>query len=327
MNKFFDKHLYETQVNSENKELLEEYKIEMIAQGKSKGTIKQYYNDIRIVMFLVYKNFKNKTFCDLTRKDCKKLMISMQTDLDMSSARCNRIKSSLSTMMDFAIDDPDYEEEYKVNHFVKIKGLKKKPIREIHFLTQKQIDLLYNYLIEHEKYQEALFLALAIDSAGRKNELYQVRKDSIFDDGSFTNTVTGKGGKEFKLMYHDRTKEAFKLYMKNRGEDNLLTLWITRKNGKKTPLAYTSLDNMKVRWINILEKITGKRVEFNIHSLRHTSLELYNTGEHYMCKKLGIDKMELTVLQKLAHHNDISTTESYLKDRSEDELMSSFQLI
>lgn len=45
-----------------------------------------------------------------------------------------------------------------------------------------------------------------------------------------------------------------------------------------------------------------------------------------MCKKLGIEKLELSELQLMANHNDISTTNSYLQDRSKDILKEKFKL-
>ena len=65
---------------------------------------------------------------------------------------------------------------------------------------------------------------------------------------------------------------------------------------------------------------------FNAHSFRHIALELLSTGDHYICKKLGKEKFELRELQLLANHSDISTTASYLADKSEDELLAAFGL-
>lgn len=44
-----------------------------------------------------------------------------------------------------------------------------------------------------------------------------------------------------------------------------------------------------------------------------------------MCKKLN-KKFELSELKLLAHHNDISTTDSYLKSKDEDLLLEAFAL-
>lgn len=63
--------------------------------------------------------------------------------------------------------------------------------------------------------------------------------------------------------------------------------------------------------------------ELNVHSLRHTALELLSTGEHYICKNLN-KKFELSELKLLAHHSDVATTDSYLRPKDEDMLLEAF---
>ena len=82
---------------------------------------------------------------------------------------------------------------------------------------------------------------------------------------------------------------------------------------------------MVVSWRKILEEKTGEYKEFNVHSLRHISLELLSTGEHYVAKKLG-KKFDLDSLKLLAHHESIETTSGYLRDRSDDMLLEAFNL-
>ena len=125
-------------------------------------------------------------------------------------------------------------------------------------------------------------------------------------------------------MYNDMTKEAFELYMKQRGEDDIKSLWITSR-GERRKLDVDGLYDMVVSWRKILEEKTGEYKEFNVHSLRHISLELLSTGEHYVAKKLG-KKFDLDSLKLLAHHESIETTSGYLRDRSDDMLLEAFNL-
>ena len=112
--------------------------------------------------------------------------------------------------------------------------------------------------------------------------------------------------------------------MEQRGEDDIDSLWIVTRGGIR-PANVDTLYDMVGSWRKILLEKTGEYKEFNVHSLRHISLELLSTGDHYLAKKLG-KKFELNELKLLAHNEDISTTDSYLRDKSDDLLMESFGL-
>ena len=313
-------------VNKHNKEIISEYELELKSRGKSKNTIKQYINDLKILACYVVDEYENIPFYKLTKKQIRNFVIDLQ-DNDTSPARINRILSSIRTMLDFAIDDEDYEDLYLKNVASKIKGLDKEKVRDVIFLSMDEITTIYNVLIKKKKYQEALLLSLLIDTAGRKNEIYQIQKSSIKENGVFTNEVVGKGNKKFKLMYNKMTKDTFPLYLEQRGEDDYDFLWYSKsKDGNIEEAKPSKFYYWIKKWVDILYKETGVKKDFNIHSFRHSCLELLSTGEHYICDITGRGKFELTTLQALANHNDISTTNSYLKDKTEDILLEAFNV-
>lgn len=320
-NRFFEQSKWD-EVPKFNKDLIDDFLLELKSQGKSQGTIKEYFNDLRIICIYIHDELGNKEFHKLKKKHFRNMVLFFK-EKGMSNARVNRLKSSVSSMLEFASNEEDYEDLLEINYASKVKGLQKESVRDIVFLSWDEVEIIYNELKAQERYQEALLLALAIDSAGRRNELFQVKKDSITKDGSFTNEVIGKRGKKFRLMYNDLTKEAYELYMKQRGEDDIDSLWIIGKGENKRPVTYDALYNRVVSWRKILLDKTGEYKELNAHSWRHISLELLSTGEHYLCKKLG-KKFELNELKLLAHHNDLSTTDSYLRDKSDDMLLEAF---
>lgn len=319
-NKIFDEQKWK-EVNQFNKDLMEDFLMELTAKKKSKGTIDQYRNDLRILFLFIYDELRNKPIHELKKKQFRNYMLWLQAK-NLSNARINRLMSACRSMLTFAEDEEDYEDLITSNPAQKVKGLVKESVRNIIFLDWNEVEIIYNELKNQERYQEALLLALAIDSAGRKNELHQVKKDSITEDGNFTNEVIGKRGKRFRLMYNDMTKEAHKLYMEQRGEDDIDSLWLVHRGGTR-PASADTLYDMCVSWRSILEDKTGEYREFNVHSFRHVALELLSTGEHYLAKKLG-KKFELHELKLLAHHSDLSTTDSYLKNKDDDMLLEAF---
>ena len=103
-------------------------------------------------------------------------------------------------------------------------------------------------------------------------------------------------------------------------KDDSNELWLS-KDGE--PITKATLYVWVKTWRNILKRETGEYKKFNPHSFRHSALENYSDGSHYYAKKIG-KKFNLETLQLLANHSDISTTQGYLKDKSEDLLLEEF---
>lgn len=305
-------------VNNENKLLLEDFLTELRSNKKSEGTIKQYRADIRLVFCYLLTDMSNKYILELNKKDFRRINLWM-LDRGVSNARANRLMSAIRSMLDFAEEDDDYD--FDINYAKKVKGLSKEPVREIIFITDEQVYKLRERLREMKKYQWMCLLDLAYDSAGRKNELYQVEKHGLLDK-NVTNVVVGKRAKKFKLMYFDRTKESLKLWLDQRGDDDIDCLWVKQIGNVNYEITNNCLYDWFVEMSKILSDVEGKEIEFSTHSFRHSSLDNLSQGTHYICSKLGKDKgFDISELKLLANHSDISTTMSYLKNR-DDELLS-----
>lgn len=314
------------EVNTYNKDIMEDFLLELQSQKKKEGTIKQYRNDLRIMFIFILDELNNKPIYKLKKKQFRNYMMWLQ-DKGMSNARINRLMSALRSMLTYATNEEDYEDEIEINYAARVKGLEKEKVRKIIFLSMEEVEKIYNRLLADKEYQQATLLGLFIDSACRRNEAYQVTKTSITQDGNFTNEVVGKRGKKFNLLYNQMTKKAAKLYFEQRGEDNIDSLWITGNGLYRRKASYETLYHWVTGWRQILFEETGEMKKFNAHSFRHISLELLSTGEHYICKLLNKEKFELRELQLLANHSDVSTTASYLQDKSKDELLKAFGLL
>lgn len=320
-NRIYTKQKWE-QVSKYNKRLMEDFLLELKARKKSNGTIKQYRSDLRYFFIYVLDELDNKDIHKLKKKHFRNYMLWLQ-DKGMSNARINSLMSALRSMLTYASDEEEYEDELEINYAQKVRGLHKEKVREIVFLSDEEIEYLYSKLKEKGKYQQALFLALMYDSAGRRNECYGVEKNFALKDENFTNVVIGKRNKKFKLLYRARTREAYDLLMQHRN-DNCESLWTTKQNGEVVQASYETLYAWVISWRKILaERFEYK--EFNPHSFRHSALENYGDGSHYVCREyLGGKKLEIEQLKLLAHHEDISTTMSYLKDKGDEELLCAF---
>lgn len=317
MFKLYDDETYK-KVNEENKELLKSFEDEYKMLGRSKKTIEQYGFDIRGFFCYCYDNFKNKFILDLKKKQFKKFFIDMQ-EAGCSPARINRVQCSLRNMIEYAINDEEYEDDYEINVMSKIKGMQKEEVREIIFLTDAEIVALEEKLIEKGEYQIALFVDLAYVSCARRNELLQVNKDGFMDNNQ-TNMVTGKRNKKFKLRYLERTKNIAKLYFEQRGEDNCEALFTVVENGKVKRAEYGTLYYWIVKCRKVLEEIVGEYKLFTPHGFRHAGLENFRNGTHVGLQEMGVDKLSMNMLKTLAHHESVSTTEGYVINEDEEEL-------
>lgn len=322
MYKLYDEKIYNEKVNEKNKDLLEDYILEMKSQKKSKGTIDQYAFDIRAFFCWLHDNAKNKFVLDCKKRVFRQFFLDCQ-DAGASAARINRQQCAIRTMLAFAEGDDDEYEDYENNAMRTIKGLQKEKVREIVFLEDHQITELLDELIKRERYRIAMFVALAYESAGRKNEIAQIDRSSFHTVGNETNIVIGKRAKKFRLRYYNRSKEIYEKYIK---EDLVVAgpLFYNTKNEKRTPL---SVDNF-YPWIlecrKVLEDLGYDYLLFNCHGFRHACAENLLNGTHYILPILGVDHKPLDEIQLLLHHESIEVTQGYVKNRTEEAERESF---
>lgn len=311
-------------VCSSNKELLRDFLLELRSNKYSAGTISQYRCDLRMLFCYMLDNMDNKNILDLSRKDFRNIKMWYINERKVSPARCNRVMSSIHSMLDYAEEDDDYNYDFNVSK--KIKGLTKEGVREIIFLEDPQVERLRNFLLDQENYKLAALLDLLYDSGARRNEIWQVTKHDLLDR-NYTNIVVGKGGKKFPLVYFSRFKESLKLYLDQRGEDDIDALWIIGEGENKRTGSISVIYSWIMEMREILFHLEQKPILITPHSFRHSALENMKNGTHYICREL--DRMEGFSLQELkvyAHHEATSTTESYLKKNDNNVLASMFNI-
>ncbi|MCG6182887.1 tyrosine-type recombinase/integrase [Anoxybacillus sp. LAT_38] len=310
MPRIVDQKDYDKNVNSRNKAIIADFLIEKKSEGRSPGTLLQYQNDLKIIAYIIYQHFGNKEFTCLSRKEIRNLSIYFQ-EQGLSNARVNRLLSALRSTLEYCSNDDDYDYEFNIGS--RVKGLPKNPVREITFLTEDQIKWLIEELVARKEYLQAVYLSLSYYSAARKNEVYQVLKEGLADR-YYTNIVRGKRNKLFRLYYGEETRQLISLYLEHRGDDDLKELFVkVTKSGEKQVVSKSSFDYWCVKMSRLLSERENKQIHINPHCFRHSRLENLNR------QGVPIEK-----LKSLANHSDISTTASYLADRSEDDIADIF---
>lgn len=312
-------------VSKENKDILDDFLTEYKQQKKSQGTIDGYYQDLRIVLIKIMEDFGNKSILEMSKKDFRRLNIWFD-ESGMSPARCNRIHSATNSLLTYCEEDDDYE--YEVNTSKKVKGVPREKVKtneDDFFFTFEEFIKVRDRLVEMGDLQNAVMWSLAFDSAGRKNEIMQVTKYGLLD-GNKTNIVRGKRGKLFPLVYLDDTKELIRQYLEWRGEDNVDSLWISGKGETARPITIAALYDRILKCNSILEDIRGEETNIFFHTCRHSRIEclLQGTDDRIKDENGNNKKFPLEQIMVLAHHSDVSTTQSYCKNHDEDTINAMF---
>ena len=243
----------------------------------------------------------------------------MLENLQLSTARVNIIYSTLRMMMLFAEEDPEYSKELDAQFIScgsKVKGLPKQPVRDesMFFMSYDLIMKIKDKLLEENNVQGALIHMMLYESACRRNELIQIKKDNLLKT-NWTNEVIGKGRKKFKLTYQNDIKPLIKEWIEKRNDD-CPYLFVKTRNNKTEPMTAEDIYSFvatKIR--NIATEIEGKDNGYTCHSYRHSRLNnlLHGTDLSYIDKDGNPKKMDINDLRLLANHNDISTTSGYVQ--------------
>lgn len=314
-NKIFDEEKWK-QVNQENKTIMEDFLLEYKARKMKESTLKQYKNDCRIILLFVLDNCDNRPLTELRKKDFRNLSLWLSDTLEVSNARTNRLMSCCRSMLTYVEEDDDYD--YDNNLAAKVKGLPKEHVRDIVFLDDSVILELVDKLMEKKDYKKATLVALLYDCGSRKNEIAQVEKESFYDENkNLTNKLIGKRGKIYRAVYHSLTKKCVKKYLEERGKDNVKELFITEGG---FPARAEVLYDWIISLRPIVEEITGKESKITVHTFRHSFIQNLSDGTHYLCREQNLGKVPLDKIKLLVNHSDISTTDSYRKDTSLEEI-------
>ena len=194
------------------------------------------------------------------------------------------------------------------------------------FFTYDEFIKVRDILVKQEKWQLAVLWSLGFDSAGRKNELFQVKKEGLLNSNK-TNVVVGKRGKKFPLVYLDDTKELIRKYLEWRGDDDIESLWIKGTGDKKEPISDSSVLYDRIVSISkILSEVRGEECNIFTHTMRHSRLECLSQGTdlRLLDENGNPKKYPLDQIQVFAHHSSPDTTMGYLRDHSEETINNMF---
>jgi len=264
-------------VNKKNKSLLNEFIDYLRSTDKSALTIVNYESDLKIIFTWCALENDNKFFVEFTKRDIIKCQNYLLNEMKLGSSRIRRMKSSMSSLSGYIenILDEDFPEFRNIIN--KIPHPAPNEVREKTIMSEKDVDKLLNYLVEHKEYQKACAVALAVCSGARKAELLRFKASYFIDEniiyGSLYKTPEkiktkghGVAGKKiFKYVLMNRFQLYFDLWVKEREElgVNIDDLFINNEDDQYVCASISMLNS----WANSFSKII--ELDFYWHSCRH----------------------------------------------------------
>lgn len=270
-------------INSKNLNLLKEWEVYLRMGGRSPQTIEKYQSNVKIFFVWLLDYRDNKFFVDLKKKDFMFFFDYAINEFEWSPNRTRVIKDTLSSFSNYI--ENMCEDEYPTFKNI-VRGLEvpqKRAVREKTVLEDKEVEILFDKLIEKKEYQIACLLALALYSGSRKQELARF-KTSYFDKenvlyGSLYKTpeeikTKGRGGGKYIVKY--TLKKPFERYLylwrrerKRLKIDDIEWLFVTKNtSGTYEQIKVGTLDYYADKLTRYLHE-SGIDKEFYWHCCRH----------------------------------------------------------
>ena len=306
------------QVNKKNKELLKEFLDYLKSTDKAELTILNYESDLKIIFTWALLEIDNKFFPQFSKRDIVKLQNYLLNDMNLSSSRVRRMKSTLSSLSNYIENVLDEEEEFKGfrNIINKIPHPAKNEVRDKTVMSDDDVDRLLKYLADNKEYQKACAVALAVASGARKAELLRFKmsffkpENIIFDSWYRTpEKIKTKGrssrGKLIeKFVLISKFQFYFDLWVKERNKLGITNdaLFVVKKNDEFVCANISTLNS----WAKSFSKILS--LDFYWHSCRHyftTFLSRANVPSEIIKEIGGWDSIEM-----VSKYDDTEITES-----------------
>jgi integrase/recombinase XerD len=260
----------------------------------TENTIKSYVLDIKKLIDFIEDNYKNKKADDITNNDIKQFIYSQSKIIGTRSQ--SRLISSIK----------------KFFHFLEIeKTIEENPTDELEYpkiglkipetLSTIEIDSLINYFknSKNNSLRNSTITEVLYSCGVRVSELINIKISDIFFE-DFLIKVNGKGNKERFVPMSKLSKNMIKDYISSerfniipkKGYQDFLFL-----NNRGQNLTRVMIFTI----LNVAKKGLGFKKKISPHLLRHSfATHLIENGA------------DISSIQKMLGHTNITTTERYL---------------
>lgn len=256
---------------------MEDFVEYMQSIGRAETTIYQYTSDLKIFLVWNLQNNNNKEFTKITKREFARFQNYCLNTWGWSPKRVRRVKAVISSLSNYIENILDEEPEYEGYRAIirKIESPADDTVREKTVFSIEELQGLLDYLVDHEEYEKACMLSLAMNSGRRKAELPRFKVDYFTDDnvrfGSLYKTpekvrTKGRGSGKYIELYvlKNEFDPYLKMWLEERNRKGIESEWLfPSRSDQNAPISTDVLDY----WAKIFTNIIGK--DFYWHSLRH----------------------------------------------------------
>lgn len=304
----------------ENKELRDDFINYLETTDHSPKSIKVYLSNLNIFLVYLMKKEHNIDYCKVKKRHILNFQNYMVKS-GLSSARIRNIKSSLSSLGIFIESMLDEEEKWENfrNIINKIPNPTLTTVREKTVLTDEQLEILLDKLVDMKKIQIATFVAMTAFSGTRKAETIQYKRSWFTDDNCknglyITPEIRTKGhGVAGKMLQKYCLKSKVDKYLKMWDEErerkgiNVDSLFVVKRNGEWKEAPTSTIDSWMEKCSDIMN------IPIYCHNFRH-----------FFVSYLNRESIPLSVIKNIVGHESVEMTEKYNDNAKEDEFLKYF---
>lgn len=263
------------QINQDNIALMNDFLDYLKSIDRSPQTISSYKSDLLIFFTFVLQKLNNKNFIDITKREFSRFQSYALETWKWSPKRIRRVKSTISSMSLFIEnmldDEPEFEGFKRLVN--KVENPANSAVREKTVLSDDEVKLILDTLLEKNKLQACCAIAILAYSGMRKAELLQMKPEYFDKDHIVFNALhqtelirakgRGKNGHQMKKWILMQGDKYIMPWINKRKELNIDCEWLLcTRDGD----SWRKLETIE-HFMDMASEIVNKSVY--AHSFRH----------------------------------------------------------
>lgn len=286
-----------TKINPESLDYLNKYKIDMAIRELSPTSQRQYMYNLQQWLIYIYDNQNNKSVLDISDDDLTEFLYFCKAEGNNSARMKTRI-ASLSAFYKFL-----RRKRYLTTNPVEFIETPKKhtPVMVQTFLTNEQIALMREKLIEFGDTQLRLYAMLSLSTMARVTAISSIKWSQIDIKESVIHDVLEKEGKIVDLYFNDEVKYLLTNLKKEREENNTEDYGWLFRTGRCKPDRHINVGTLN-EWCKKIGNMIGVPT-LHTHDWRHSAATILNNA--------GMPLEDVSVL--LNHESTDTTRRFYIK--------------